>query len=176
MKNLFIATCLLFIFSGTPAQNFGIGGDVMYNFQTESFGAGVRLNFFPNSRISFVPQGSYYFGFNPVHEYYLGMAVEYKFLKARHFRFYLLGHGAYHNWINYNESSLEGAKPNNWDLEGGIGVTTNHCLRPFMEYRYNIKFYETHLRLGLLYVFGCSGGGHGGAKRGGKNKLCPAYD
>jgi hypothetical protein len=155
----------------------GVGGDIMYNFQTESFGIGARVNFFPNNRLSFVPQFSYYPAFNKIHEYYAGLGLEFKFLKVNNFNFYLIGHGAYNNWINYNASALDGAKQSNWNLEGGFGVTTNKCLRPFLEYRYNLKFMETHLRLGLLYIFGCKGGGgkksHGG---GSKNHLCPAYN
>ena len=156
------------------AQNIGVGGDIMYNFQTESFGVGARVSIFPNSTISFVPQFSYYPAFNKVHEYYAGLGVEVKFWRPGNFIFYAIGHGAYNNWINYNISAMDGATQANWNLEGGIGVTTNKCLRPFMEYRYNLKFMETHLRLGLLYIFGCKGGG-GKGKKGGKNHLCPAY-
>ena len=154
-------------------QIIGIGADAMYNFQTESFGAGARVNIFPNNRLSFVPQFSYYFGFNKVEEYYLGLGLEYKVLRIKSFNFYLVGHGAYNSWLNYRESAMEGAEQSNWNLEGGAGISTNKCLRPFMEYRYNLKFKETHLRLGLLYIFGCkgNGGGHGRNK-----ELCPAYN
>ncbi len=147
----------------------------MYNFQTESLAAGARVSIFPNNRVSFVPQFSYYFPFNKIHEYYLGLGIEYKFLRLRTFDFYGIGHGAYNSWINYQVSSLDGAQRNNWNLEAGIGVTTRKCLRPFLEYRYNFKFLETHLRLGLLYVIGCKGGPGGGKGGGGKHKVCPAY-
>jgi hypothetical protein len=160
---------LTFIFTISLAgksQNVGIGADVMYNFQTESFGAGARVNFFPNNNLSLVPQFSYY----------PGLGLEYKILKLRKFNFYLIAHGAYNSWLNYASSPMEGAKETNWNLEGGAGITTNKCLRPFLEYRYNLKFQETHLRLGLLYIFGCRGGG-GKKGGGGKNHgLCPAYN
>lgn len=164
---------LLFSFAGR-AQNIGVGADIMYNFQTESFGAGARVNIFPNKRISFVPEFSYYFPFNKINEYYLGLAVECKVARIKQFNLYALVHGAYNSWLNYQESMLKGAQQNNWNLEGGAGITTNKCLRPFLEYRYNLKFRETHLRLGLLYIFGCSGkkGGYSGKKDG---HLCPAY-
>lgn len=129
----------------------------MYNFQTESFGAGIRANIFPNNRLSIVPQASYYFAFNKVEEYYLGLGLELKVLMRERVNVYLLGHGGYNNWLSYEKSSMEGAEPNNWNGEAGIGISNNKCLRPFLEYRYNLKFKETHLRLGLLYVFGCSG-------------------
>jgi hypothetical protein len=173
LRILFLAAFILVAPFWGKSQNIGAGADVMYNFQTESFGAGVRVNFFPNNKLSFVPQFSYYPSFNKIHEYYLGLGLEYKFLRLTKFDFYGIGHGAYNSWLNYASSSMDGAKPNNWNLEAGIGVTTNKCLRPFLEYRYNFKFRETHLRLGLLYIFGCSGNGK---KRGGKNHLCPAYN
>ena len=157
-------------FSG-KAQNVGVGADVMYNFQSESFGAGARVSIFPNNTLSSVPQFSYYPSFNKIHEYYLGMGVEYKFLRRDKYHLYAIVHGAYNNWINYAYSALDGAKASNWNLEGGAGISTNKCLRPFLEYRYNLKFKETHLRLGLLYIFGCSGGGSKKA-----HGLCPAYE
>ena len=153
---LLILFFLFFSFLG-KSQNIGAGVDVMYNFQTESFGAGARVNVFPNNRLSFVPQFSYYFPFNKVEEYYIGLGLECKVLRRDKFNLYLLAHGAYNSWLNYERSSLKGAQLNNWNAEGGIGITNNRCLRPFLEYRYNIKFRETHLRLGLLYIFGCSG-------------------
>jgi hypothetical protein len=138
------------------SQNVGVGADVMYNFQTESFGAGVRVNVFPNNRLSIVPQASYYFSFNKVEEYYLGVSLEYKVIQREKINLYVLGHGAYNNWISYERSPMEGAKPNNWNGELGLGISNNKCLRPFLEYRYNFNFKETHLRLGLLYIFGCN--------------------
>lgn len=152
----------------TNAQKIGVGADLMYNFQTESFGAGVRASIFPNNTLSIVPQFSYYPGFNKVHEYYLGLGLEYKFLRTKKYDFYAIAHGAYNSWLNHASSGMDGAQQTNWNLEGGVGVTTKKCLRPFLEYRYNLKFQETHLRLGLLYIFGCKGGGR-------KQELCPAY-
>jgi len=158
------------------SQNFGLGVSAMYNFQTESVGFGFRGNIFPNKTISYVPQVSYYPGIGPVAEYTAGLGIEYKIIRGRTFVWYLIGHGGYNHWLNPNPAVMKNAKPSNWNLEGGIGITTTKCLRPFLEYRYNIKFMETHLQLGLLYVFGCkSGGGRkGGGRRGGK--LCPAYN
>lgn len=175
MKHLFSVALVFWMSFSLFAQNFGLGADIMYNFQTESIGAGGRASIFPNNTLSFVPQFSYYPGFNKVHEYYLGLSLELKFWRTNKYAFYLIGHGAYNSWINYTSSSMDGAQQANWNLEGGLGVTTNKCLRPFLEYRYNLKFQETHVRLGLLYVFGCNGGGGAKRKRGGKGQLCPAY-
>jgi hypothetical protein len=170
-KIFFLLLVLLIPFSGS-SQNVGVGADVMYNFQTEGFGAGARVSIFPNKRLSFVPQFSYYFGFNKVHEYYAGLGLEYKVIRKNKFNIYAIVHGAYDSWLNYQESSLKGAQQSNWNLEGGVGISTNKCLRPFLEYRYNVKFRETHLRLGLLYIFGCKGGTSKSWK---SSKRCPAY-
>ena len=167
-----ILSFILFMPFFGKSQNIGIGADALYNFQTESIGAGARVNFFPNKRLSIVPQFSYYFAFNKINEYFAGLGLELKFIRTSKFNFYAIAHGAYNSWLNYESSPLKGAQPNNWDLEGGIGVSTNTCLRPFLEYRYNIKFQETHLRLGVLYIFGCKNGGGGGGQR---NKRCDAY-
>lgn len=177
MKKSIIALAFgLYLSSTLNAQNVGVGADVMYNFQTESFGVGGRVSFFPNSVLSIVPQISYYPGFNKVHEYYAGLSLEYKVIRQPKYHIYAIGHAAYNNWINYSVSAMDGAKQSNWNAEVGGGISTNKCLRPFLEYRYNFKFLETHLRLGILYIFGCKGGNGSGYKKGGKNKgLCPAY-
>ena len=163
------------------SQNFGIGGSAMYNFQSETLGAGVRVNIKPNNTLSFVPQFSkslVSFGPVDIYEWTIGLGLELKVLRLDVFNFYLLGHGGYNQWSNYNSSNMEEAKPKNWNAEAGIGVTTNQCLRPFLEYRYNFKFQETHLQLGLLYIFGCGndGGGYRNTSRMKKGVVCPAYN
>jgi hypothetical protein len=176
LKKIIPLALLILYCCQVNAQNLGVGADAMYNFQTESFGAGVRANIYPNNKLSFVPQFSYYFGFNKIHEYYVGLGLEYKVLPVKQFDFYAIGHAAYNSWLNYQSSSMDGAKRTNWNFELGGGVTTRKCLRPFLEYRYNLKFRETHLRLGLLYIFGCSGGGSKRFKKNGSSRLCPAYN
>ncbi len=171
MRIFLILPFFLLISLFGKAQNIGVGADVLYNFQTESVGAGARVNFFPNNRLSFVPTFSYYFAFNKVNEYFIGLGLEYKVIRRDRFNIYAIGHGAYNSWLNYEVSPMKGAKQNNWNLEGGLGISTNTCLRPFLEYRYNLKFMETHLRLGVLYIFGCKGGGGGGHR----DKRCDAY-
>jgi hypothetical protein len=165
----------LFFTVDVTAQKIGVGADAMYNFQSEGFGAGVRVSIFPNRRLSYVPQFSYYFPFNKVNEYYAGLALEYKVIMRKKINFYLIAHGAYNSWINYIESPLKDAKKNNWNLEGGGGISGTTCLRPFLEYRYNVKFRETHLRLGILYIFGCKKQTYGFGS-GDKDKRCGNYD
>lgn len=166
------------------AQTIGAGGSLIYNPQTESAGFGLRAMIFPNKVYSIVPQFSYYPSFNKVHEFNIGLGLEYKFWKRKSYYIYVLGHGGYDSWINYEESPMKDAKRNNWNLEGGIGISTWRCLRPFFEYRYNTKFMETNAQLGLIYVFKCNSKYNPGANyshsksKGGffKKKSCPAYN
>lgn len=174
-KILFVNTVFFICFIvSVKAQKIGVGGDVMYNFQTEGWGAGARVIFFPNNRLSFTPQFAYYFPFNKVNEYYAGVALEYKFIRRQRFNIYAIAHGAYDSWLNYDVSPMKTAHLNNWDFEGGLGISTNTCLRPFLEYRYNTRFLETHLRLGVLYVFGCRKGGS--AIKQNHDRRCDSYN
>ena len=161
--NILIFTLLLISLSSNLfSQNFGLGFSAMYNFQSEGLGAGLRGDFYPNKRLSVVPQISYYkIALGTVEEFTLGLSLEYKLFYMGKFNLYALGHGGYNHWLNPEISPMENAQTANWNAEGGIGITTNTCLRPFLEYRYNIKFQETHLQLGLLYIFGCQGRGNG---------------
>jgi len=158
IKILIVFIPFLLLAEKATAQTVGAGAEAIYNFQTESFGSGIRATVFPNKRISLSPQFSYFFPFNKIHEYTLGLAIEGKIVRIKAFQFYALAHGGYNKWLNYKSSALKGAKATNWNFEGGAGITTNTCLRPFLEYRYNIKFRETHLNLGFIYIFGCKNG------------------
>ena len=155
MRYCFSVLFILFFASSVTPQNIGVGADVMYNFQSEGFGSGARVSIFPNNRVSIVPQFAYYFSFNKVHEYYAGAALEYKIIMRKKIFVYLLAHGAYDKWLNPEVSPMVNPKPNNWDAEGGVGISGTKCWRPFLEYRYNVRFRETHLRLGIMYIFGC---------------------
>lgn len=165
---LLVLCCLTAFASLTSkGQNIGIGASGLYNFQTEGWGVGARLSINPNNRLSFVPQFSYYLPSNKVNEYYAGLSIEYKLYLAKKFHLYALMHGAYNSWLNYESSPMEDAQANNWNLEFGGGLTTNGCWRPFIEYRYNMNFKETHLQVGIMYILGCgSRSSHG---------ICPAY-
>ena len=134
------------------------------------------MSVFPDNMVSFVPQFSYFF-VGPISEWTAGLAVELKVIRFNSANIYLLAYGGYNNWMNPGESALEGAQSTNLNLEGGIGIAGTGCLRPFLEYRYNLKFSETHFNLGFLYIFGCkqNTGGYrdqDSMKRGVK---CPQY-
>ncbi len=177
-KNILVLLICL-ITATTYSQNFGIGASAIYNFQTESFGAGIRAEF-PVNRFSIVPQVAFYPGFNKINEYYAGVGIHCNLFSTKKFTFYALLGGAYNGWINYKDSPINDAKYSNWDLEGGLGIKTNRCLHPFLEYRYNLHWKETNLQLGLMYFFHCK---NSGSSSGGKQHrnvyeihYCPAYN
>ncbi len=154
------------------SQNFGLGLEAIYNFQTNSFGPGIRGEFVKN-QISIVPQIAYYPSFNKVTEFYAGASLHLNIMSYSKYTLYAILHGSYNGWISYANSPMEKAKFSNWCAEGGLGLKTNKCLRPFMEFRYNIKWKEANLRLGLMYFFNCKD--KGGKSRKKKAVSCPAY-
>ncbi len=180
---VFILVAFLYI-EEVLAQDFGLGASAMYNPQTESFGFGVRAEF-PRNRMSIVPQIAYYPGFNKINEYYLGVGFNYNLFSLKRWTLYAIIHPGYNGWINYEFSAKKDARYSNFDLEGGIGIKTGRCFKPFIEYRYNIHWKETNAQLGFVYFFGCKkgkgygsgygGGGKGGGKRS-KRGNCNAYD
>lgn len=180
IKISLLATLTL-LFYRLQAQQFGLGGSLQFNPQTESFGAGIRASIYPNNRLSIVPQISYYPGFNKVEELHLGLGIDLKIIRKNKFYIYLLAHGGYNSWFNYMESPMKDAKKHNWNLEGGAGISTWGCWRPFIEYRYNAKFMETNLQLGVLYIFNCKDSGKRTQSKSRKSSIfsrkqnCPAY-
>lgn len=154
MKKILYILLLLFSPLLGFNQNFGGGVSALYNIQSESFGGGARFSIFPDKTVSFVPQFSYFF-VGPVSEWTVGLGAEFKVMRNKYNDIYLLTHSGYNNWGNPENSALEGAKTANVNFEVGAGIVGINCLRPFLEYRYNARFQESHVQLGLLYIFGC---------------------
>ena len=170
----YILSFLLIPFLGFN-QNIGAGASGLYNVQTESFGTGLRVSIFPNNRVSYVPQFSYFFA-GPVSEWTAGLSIELKVIKTKHLNYYVLAHGGYNNWSNPEISIITDPKPINF--EGGVGISGTKCFRPFLEYRYNLIFQETHFQLGFLYIFGCNQnkGGYRNQSQMRKRVKCPKYN
>jgi hypothetical protein len=163
-------------------KGVGVGGALIYNFQTKSWGMDIRANFKPMKKLRFVPQFTYFPSFNKIHEYYLGLGLEYSLGYIQNYNLYLLGHGGYNAWVNYDESRLKEAQYSNWVGEIGLGLSKPiKCWRPFVEFRYNFKWKESSFHLGVLYVFhGCDGSRYGNHSsyglRGTRSLECPAYN
>lgn len=164
---------VLFIFysSGLFSQNFGAGLSAIYNFQTESFGAGIRAEII-HDQISIVPQIAYYPPFNKITEFYAGVSLHINVISFDDITLYGIANGSYNGWINHEGSVMENAKFSNWGADIGVGIKKGKCIRPFMEFRYNFKWKEANLRIGIMYFFNCSKKGYHIKK---KALSCPAY-
>jgi hypothetical protein len=145
----------------SQVKNQCVGGSAIYNFQTNSLGLDLRAEFSLKKihfldGIKLVPQLSYFFWFDKVTEFYLGSSVHLGVYTINNkWALYTLVNLSYNGWINYSSSNMENAKFSNLGLEGGIGVTTKACLRPFAELRYNVKWREANIRVGLIYTIRC---------------------
>lgn len=127
------------------------GATGMYNLQSESFGLGMRCVFRPHKKIQIVPQASYFFAFNKVHEWTFGAAINAQLLSKGRWSSYSIIHGGFNQWMSYQNSKLKNARLNNWNAEIGAGVSRGKSVKLFLEWRYNIKFQEAHLQLGFLF-------------------------
>ncbi len=149
------------------AQNKSVGVEGIYNFQTSSIGVGGRFEI-PLRYFSIVPQVSYFPSFNKVTEFYAGASLHANILKAKKWTSYGILHGAFNGWLNHSDSPMSNAQFANWDAEVGLGIKSNSCIFPFLEGRYNFKWQEASVHLGIAYSFGCT-------KNKGIGTTCPVY-
>lgn len=152
------------------SQKFGLGLSAIYNFQTESFAPGIRAEII-KGQVSIVPQISYYPSFNKISEFYAGASLHLNVISYGDITMYAIANGSYNGWINYEGSAKKNAKFSNWGAEVGAGIKKGKCIRPFIELRYNFKWKEANLGIGVMYFFNCS-------KKGNRKKKavsCPAY-
>ena len=165
--------CIVLLVQQGKAQKFGLGAEAIYNFQTTSFAPGIRAEFV-KGQMSIVPQVAYYPAFNKVTEFFAGASLHLNIMSYGQYTLYFIVHGSYNGWINYESSPMSNARFSNWCLDGGLGLKTNKCIRPFMEFRYNFKWKEANIRLGVMYFFNCANRNGKGRKK--KAVSCPAYD
>ena len=166
------ACCLLLLLTVAVASyaqksdsEIGVGGAVIYNFQTEGFGAELRGDYHLNRHFAIVPEVSYFPSFNPIHELYAGLSGHYLFPITRNIDGYFALSIFYNDWINAVAYSHGEKSPNNMAPEGGGGlVRSRGCLRPFIESRWDAQWHEANLRIGLLWFFNSC-----------KQKDCPAF-
>lgn len=172
LKTIVIATLIMFS-SYLFSQNKGIGLCAIYNFQTESIGIGLRGEV-PVKKLIIVPQIAYYPAFNKITEFYAGVSWHLDIASYGNLTMYTILNGAFNGWINYENSTMSNAKFSNWAAEGGIGFKKGKCWKPFIELRYNVKWKEANLRLGIMYYFNCNSKNGRSKKK--KAVSCPAYN
>lgn len=132
----------------------GVGAGIIYNLPTQNIGFELRWEY-EFEKFVFAPQAAYYPGIGPINEFYASVSLHYRPIELGIFMPYLLANAGYNGWINHAVSPDPDAKFSNWSAQGGIGLTTNKCTRPYLEYRINAKWNEATLRLGLIYTFNC---------------------
>lgn len=147
------------------APGWGYGGSVIYNFATEGFGADLRVKIPIRNNLSAVPEVSYFPSFNRYHELYAGVALHYEIYALGSYNLYLAAGGYYNNWLNADDFAPGQKKQTNFVLQAGGGLVRNYgCVRPFIENRYDFKWKENNLRIGILIYPGSCGR---------KNEKCP---
>ncbi len=167
MRTLLTGLVMLVSFSFLSAQKKSVGIEGIYNFQTSSIGVGGRFEL-PFKYFSVVPQVSYFPAFNKVTEFYAGASLHANVLKMKKWTSYGIIHGAFNGWLNYSDSPMKNAQFANWDAEAGLGLKANGCIFPFVEGRYNFKWQEASVHVGLAYTFGCK-------SKKGIGSTCPVY-
>ena len=144
------------------SQNNRMGGSVVYNLHTKGLGLGIRGEI-PINRISLlngisiVPQLTYFPSYNPIHEFYLGSGVHLGVYSIERWSFYALTNISYNGWINNDDAEYREGKFSNLGIEAGLGVSrkVKKCLHPFFEFRYNFRWNEITMGLGLMYTLKC---------------------
>jgi len=165
-KGIFVVlifTLCFDLFSPAEAQRrarsgVGYGAAVIYNFATEGFGIDLRAKIPIRGQLSIVPEISYYPSFNSYHEYYAGAALHYEFYALRNYNLYVAAGGYYNDWMNADEFIPGDKKQTNFVPEAGAGLVRNYgCIRPFIEDRYDFKWKENTLRIGIYWYPGSCG-------------------
>lgn len=147
-----------------------IGAGGFYNFQTESKASEIRVKIPIINSLYLTPRFSYYPPGNKINEYYAGADINWHFLTGRKIKPYLLAGGYYNNWINSAEYLGNNRKKNNIAPEAGCGIVFNiGCrLKPYVEYRYDVRWREGSLGAGLFFNFGK-------CPKNSRHTKCPAY-
>ncbi|MES2836836.1 MAG: hypothetical protein V4667_04895 [Bacteroidota bacterium] len=180
-------------------EGFGAGGGTLYNTKNGYLGLSARVLIPVTKKLYAVPYGYYYF-----HEgkFLGGVSALVPFYEYRFLNFYAIASGtikgsasvkasgsvaANNNGAsgNQNASASGGIKA---DGEAGFGAFIgNNCLKGYVEPRYAVRQEAFLLHTGLVYFFGCKGGGSSkGGFKGKKRKgfksnnrgktECPAYN
>lgn len=153
-----------------PKQKPLIGAGGFYNFQTESNAGEVRFKMPLYRNVFITPRFSYYAPGNKIHEYYAGADMNWHLNTRRRIQPYLLAGAYYNNWINYEEMGASILKKNNISPEAGAGIVFNiSCrLKPYLEYRYDVRWREGSIGAGLFLSFSK-------CPKSNRHQKCPAY-
>jgi len=136
-------------------KEWGLGPSVIYNYAANEFGFGLRSHLILSKEFTISPQIQYFPGFNQYSEMYLGIGAHSNTTPLYRWGLYGLAYVGLQQWFNHENFVTPKAKASNLALEPGIGVVRNKgCLRPFGEARYNTKWKEGTVRIGIMWFFG----------------------
>jgi len=137
-----------------PNERPLLGIGTFYNFQTTGLGVDLRASIPLNDDVALTPHFSYFPAGNKIHEYYFGTDINYHLRTYTQLRPYLFAGLYYDRWINSQNFMNKKAKKHNLVVETGIGAILDlGCFNPFIEYRYDIKWKEGALGIGV-YISG----------------------
>lgn len=133
-------------------KNLGLGPEIIYNLPLNEWGLGVRAHYNLDYHWILSPQLNYFIPVGQIHEINLNLHASYVINPWDKYGVYLTA-GPYLNyWINHSESASPRAKPFSLSAEAGGGIIKNFgCIRPFAEWRYNVKWRESNIRAGFIY-------------------------
>lgn len=157
MKSILLVLVLFLSTLSIKSQvwDWGLGASAVATPQTLNFGGSLRaLIMLDDDVVGIAPKFTYMPGlFNTV-EWYAGGHLQYNIRPYKKTGVYAIL-GAYYNQHDQNADHRDASK--NWSVlfEPGIGIQRNDgCLRPFAEARYNSKWKEGNLHVGLLFMWG----------------------
>jgi len=151
-----------------PRTGYGFG--LVYNVPVQSFGPELKARIPIRRRLYLAPELSYFLPFSPIHELYAGAAAHYELpIPAGRFSPYLAAGAYYNNWMNVDEYRNSLKDRHNFAPEAGAGIILSYgCVRPYLESRYDIRWREATIRIGLLFY-------PGDCRTRMKKVKCPAY-
>lgn len=135
-------------------ETVAIGLSAAYNFQTESFGNGLRVAIPLGGDFTLVPQVTYFYPFNAVHELHEQVNLHYTPIRLGNLALYGIAGVSANQWFNYSTSPYKKAQAFSMLAEvGGGALFRMRRLGIFAEQRYNPIWKEGTLHVGALFYF-----------------------
>ncbi|MEI7594565.1 MAG: hypothetical protein WCK02_02375 [Bacteroidota bacterium] len=147
---------IVFINSSKSQTIVGAGVGAIYNFQANGFGADVRVLTHLYRNIYAMPRFAYFPGNNKINEFYAGADIDWFLanIKKKYTPYIFTGFH-YNCWLNNIIYNSEKATKNNLAIEPGLGfLIKKGCYNPYIETRYNTKWKEFSLEIGIIFKFG----------------------
>jgi hypothetical protein len=134
-------------------KDFGLGIEVLHNFPLVERGFGARIHYHHHEHWIFSPQLLYVPPLKKIHELNIVAQVSYILNPNSRWVTYATCGTHLNLWFNHAQSPMENAKLTNIGADIGIGIMKNYnCIRPFVEYRHNVRWNEANMRLGFIFL------------------------